>query len=224
LIGLRVTGWAVEFEEVIKNPSKFHNKRVSLVAMADVGGDRFYLYRPPKPESPGDDGRVIYGILSREGPVYDRFDNKWVEVTGIIDANYRGLVSENSCGLIIERVRPVEKIQSSQVNCSDHSCLETQFSQLLKDPRAYEHKCICVTGFAHVLGDAFVIYESEKAAAKPDFTKGIFITQKFDAPDYNHYNKRWIKVTGIVDMNERGFADYPCGIIVEQVEPASPRK
>jgi hypothetical protein len=225
LLGSSVSSWAVDFEDVIKNPAEFHNKRVTLVAMADVGGDRFYLYRPPKPEwSIAGRGREIYVLLPVEGPVYDRFDNKWVKITGIIDANYRGLGSDNACGLRVERVRPVEKIQRSQMNCSGRSCLEVRFSQLLKDPKTYEQKCVCVTGFAHVLGDAFVIYESKKAAAKRDFAKGVFITQKFDAPDYNRYNNRWIKVTGIVDMNERGSADYPCGIIVERVEPASPRK
>ncbi len=220
--GLVGSACATDSEQVIRNPKAFHDKRVTLVAMAEVGGDRFYLYLPPKPQSPGDDRRVIYGELSREGPIYDRFNNKWVEVTGIIDAGYRGLVSENACGLIIERVRPVGKIQRQDMKNCDGSGLETQFSRLLKNPRTYEQRCVCVTGFAHVVGDAFVIYESEKAAAKPDFPKGIFVAQKFDGLDYNRYDKRWIKITGIVDMNERGFADYPCGIIVERVEAARP--
>jgi hypothetical protein len=217
------TSFGEDFYQVIRNPRAFHGKQVTLVAMADVGGDRFYLYQPPKPKSPGDDSRVIYGELLREGPIYDRFDHKWVQVTGIIDAEYRGLASGNACGLIIQRVRPVGKIQTSETKCSGRSCLETHFVQLLKQPETYEHKCLCVVGFAHVVGDAFVIYESEKAAAKPDFAKGIFISQKFDGPNYNRYDKRWIKIMGIIDMSQRGFADYPCGMIVERVEPALPR-
>jgi hypothetical protein len=224
LLGLSVTSRAVDFEEVIRNPSKFHDKRVTLVAMADVGGDRFYLYRPPKPEwSIAGRGREIYGVLSVEGPIYDRFDDKWIEVTGIIDANYRGLASDNACSLIIEQVRPAGKIQGPELNRCGGACLETQFPQLLKHPRTFEHGCVCVTGFAHVLGDAFVIYESEKAAAKRDIPKGIFVKQKSNEPNYNRYNNRWIKITGTVEMNERGWANYPCGIIVERVEPVSAR-
>jgi hypothetical protein len=102
--------------------------------------------------------------------------------------------------------------------------LEIKFSQLLDNPKSYEHKCVCVTGFAHVRGDAFAIYDSEKAAGgrDPDYAKGIFISPGSDTADYDRYNKRWIKIRGVVDMKDRGFADYPCGIIVERVEPTSP--
>jgi hypothetical protein len=69
LLGVRVTSWAVEFEQVIKNPSKFHNKRVTLVAMVEGGAvERFYLYQPPEPKVPKDDAREIYGIISTESP------------------------------------------------------------------------------------------------------------------------------------------------------------
>ena len=225
LLGPSVPSWAVGFEDVIKNPSKFHDKRVTLRAMAEVGGDRFYLFRPLKPRSLGEDGRVIYGVLRTEAPVYDRFTSKWVEVTGIIDANYRGLVSENACSLIIERVRPIGRIEKPKLSYAGASCLEIKFSQLLESSKSYEHKCVCVTGFAHVHGDAFAIYESEKVAQgrdHPDYKKGIFVSPASDR-DYDRYNKRWIKIRGAVDMNQRGFADYPCGIVVDRVEPASPK-
>jgi hypothetical protein len=85
-----------------------------------------------------------------------------------------------------------------------------------------------VTGFAHARGDAFVIYESEKASGGPDsysstrdFTKGIFVSQRVsDTTNYDRYNNHWMKIKGVVDMGQRGFADYPCGIIVEKVEPS----
>ncbi len=220
LFGLSATSWAVDFEEVIKNPSKFDKKRVTLVAMADVGGDRFYLYQPPKPVwSIAGRGREIYGILRTEAPVYDRFNDRWVEVTGIVDASYRGLGSDNACGLIIDRVRPVREAPAPEITTCNGSYAETRFSEVLSDPNAFEHKCVSLTGFAHVIGDAFVIYESEKAAAKPDFKKGIFVAQRLNAPDYDQFNKRWIKISGVVDMTERGSADYPSGIILERVEP-----
>jgi len=78
-----------------------------------------------------------------------------------------------------------------------------------------------------VRGDAFVIYESEKAAEgrdHPDFTKGVFVSQAIDTADYDRYNKHWIKIRGVVDLNQRGFADYPAGIVAEDVRPASPTR
>lgn len=225
-----VTTFGADFNEIIRNPGKFHNKRVTLVAMAEGGADRFYLYQPPEPKPVKDDGRVICGLLFQESPLYERYNKKWVSVTGMIDASYRGLVSENPCGLIIERVRPVGRVKQPNLSCGGASCLEMKFSQLLKNPKSYEHKCVCVTGFAHVRGDAFVIYESEKASGGPDrysstrdFKKGIFVSQRAsDTTNYDGYNNSWIKIRGVVDLNQRGFADYPAGIVAEDVQSTSP--
>jgi hypothetical protein len=232
LSGLSITGWAADFDEVIRNPEKFHNKRVTLVAMVTGGAvERFYLYQPPEPKVSGADSRVIYGLISGESPFYERYNGKRVRVTGVIDANYRGLAAENACSLHIERVRLADKVEKPKVSCGSAACLEINFSQLLKNPKSYEHKCVCVTGFAHVRGDAFAIYESDKAAVGrsyptgeryPDYEKGIFVSPASDTADYDRSNTRWIKIRGVVDMKQRGFADYPCGIIVERVEPASP--
>lgn len=219
---------AVDFEEVINNPSKFDKKRVTLVAMAEVGGDRFYLYRPPKPAlSKAGSGREIYGILRTEGPVYDRFNDKLVEVTGVVDANYRGLVSDNACGLIIERVRLAGKVEKPKLSCGKSSCLEIKLSQLAKNPKTYESKCVCIIGFAHIRGDAFVIYESEKAAEgrdHPDFTKGVFVSPASGTANYDRYNKQWIKIRGLIDLTQRGFDDYPAGIVAEDVQSALPQR
>ncbi|MGH9552171.1 MAG: hypothetical protein ACRD3W_22480 [Terriglobales bacterium] len=226
LADLALTTVGADFSEIIRNPEKFDKKRVTLVAMARVGGDRFYLYQPPEPELPRDDARVIYGQLLPEGPYYKQFDHKLVRVTGVVDSDYRGLTDTNACSLIIERVRPARRVEKPKVSYGDGPCLEVNFSQLLKDPKSYERKCICVTGLAHVRGDAFVIYESEKAAGGgySARTKAIFVSPASDTADYDRYNKRWVKVTGTVDMNQRGFADLPCGIIAERVELAPSKK
>jgi hypothetical protein len=144
---ISASAFAIDFNEIIRNPEKFQNKRVTLVAMAEVGGDRFYLYRPPKPKLSGDDRRVVYGLLRTEGPLYDHFNDKWVKVTGTINTDYRGLVSGNACSLDIERVRLEGRVERPKVSCGGASCLEIKFSQLLKNPKSYEHKCVCVTGF-----------------------------------------------------------------------------
>lgn len=219
-----LTTFGAEFNQIIRDPKKFHNKRVTFVAMAWGGTNRFYLYQPPEPKSRVDDARVIYGLLLGERPLYTRYDSKRVRVTGVIDASYHGPFSENACGLIVERVRLADKIERTKLNCGGAACLEIEFSQLLRNAKSYEHKCVCITGFAHVRGDAFAIYESEKAAEgrdHPDWKKGIFVSPASKTADYDRYNKRWIKIRGVVDLNQRGFADYPAGVVAEDVQSAS---
>ena len=231
LMSLCLTSRGADFDDIIHHPEKFNGKRVTVVALGMIGGDRFYLYQPPEPQSLGDDHRVIYGLLLRVGPYYEAvLTKKRLKVTGVIDARYRGLVSTTACGLLIERVRPVGKVKEARLSPDLGSCADVKFSQILRDPKSYEHKCVCVTGFAHVSGDAFVIYESEKASggrdpdsSTPDFKKGIFISQReSDTTNYDHYNNQWIKIKGVVDLKQRGFADYPAGIIVEEVRRSSP--
>src|SRR5437016_5745582 len=107
-----LTTLGADFNEIIRNPEKFHNKRVTFVAMVEGGAvERFYLYQPPKPKSRADDAREIYGLISGESPLYERYNGKRIRVTGVIDANYRGLFAENACGLVIERVRPMDKVE-----------------------------------------------------------------------------------------------------------------
>ncbi len=231
LMSLCLTSRGADFDDIIHHPKKFDGKRVTVVAMGMIGGDRFYLYQPPEPQSLGDDHRIIYGLLLREGPYYEAYNKKRVKVTGVIDASYRGLISTNACGLLIERVRPVGKVKEARLSPDRDPCADVKFSQILRDPKSYEHKCVCVTAFAHVRGDAFVIYESEKASggrdpdsSNPDFKKGIFISQReSDTTNYDRYNNQWIKIRGVVDLKQRGFADYPAGIVVENVQPSSPR-
>jgi hypothetical protein len=221
-----LTAFGADFNEIIRDPKKFHNKRVTVVANVTGGAvERFYLYQAPKPKVPGVDARVIYGLISGESPLYERYDGKRVRVTGIIDATQGGLFAQNACGLYIERVRPMDKIEKPKSSCGGLACSEITWSNLLKNPKSYEHKCVCIIGFAHVRGDAFAIYESEKAADEkdhPDYEKGIFVSPASATADYDRYNKQWIKIKGIVDLEQRGFADYPAGIIAEQVELSSP--
>lgn len=218
--GLAALG--ADFNEIIHNPEKFDGRRVTIAAMATVGGDRFYLYQFPEPKLLGADPRVIYGSLSAEGPDYDRYNHKEVVVTGIVDARYRGLAGENACSLRIERVRLASGRDKAAVICRDRACIETTFSQLLRDPTNYRHRCICISGFAHVRGDAFVLYEDEKATKNAHLarTRAIFVSHPSDLVDYNRYNRRWVKIKGTVDLEQRGFTAYPAGIIAEQVEAA----
>ena len=117
LLASKLTIFGATFKEVILHPEKFDKKRVTIVAMARIGGDRFYLYQSPEPKLLGDDPRVIYGLFFPETPYYGAYDHKKVRVTGVVDISYRGLVGGNACSLIIERVRLAQAVEQPGPNC-----------------------------------------------------------------------------------------------------------
>lgn len=93
-----------------------------------------------------------------------------------------------------------------------------QLSDVLRNPRAYDHKEVALIGVARVEGDSFVLYEDPVAASKLDGSKGIYVEQKRGGPDYDRFDREWVKLIGIVDAEKRSVS-------VERVEavPARPR-
>jgi hypothetical protein len=98
------TAFASQFDRVIDNPRSYHNKHVTVRAVAYVEPGRFILYKPRGTKMEKDFSHEIFGLLQIESPSYARFNGKWVEVTGIVDANEHGLAFYR-CGLIVHRVR-----------------------------------------------------------------------------------------------------------------------
>lgn len=84
------TSYATEFSEVVAHPRAFHGKVTSVVGLAMVEADTFDLFENVSAVSKVDLSRAIY---VRQGPnvaSYDRFNNRWVRLTGIVDADHHG--------------------------------------------------------------------------------------------------------------------------------------
>lgn len=97
-----------------------------------------------------------------------------------------------------------------------------EFKSLLSSPRSFHHRNISLVGFAHAFGDAFAVYETEDAAAKRDVSRGVFVRQPADGPDYDRFDNQWIRISGVIDANEHGNGWFPCGITVERVQQVKP--
>lgn len=93
------TSYATEFKEVVARPRAFHDKVISLTGLAHVNGDRFYLYESVSAASKTDHFRAIYVRQRDKVATLNRFDNRWVRLTGKIDAEHHGpLVLLSSTG------------------------------------------------------------------------------------------------------------------------------
>lgn len=90
------------FERVIENPRRYHGKRVTLCGVASVQGSGFELRSLHNTSRLPDESQVI--IVGWRGDAnYDRFNDRPVVVTGVIDANERGHWYYR-CGILLERI------------------------------------------------------------------------------------------------------------------------
>jgi hypothetical protein len=96
-----------QFQHVVRNPRAYHDKRVRIVAMADVTGDHFALYYPPLPKTADDFKRQIFVALRYNPRItsYDKYDKRLVEVTGVIDATRHGRFGGYACEIVADRIR-----------------------------------------------------------------------------------------------------------------------
>jgi hypothetical protein len=90
------------FERVIENPRRYHHKRVTLSGVAHVQGSVFELNSLHNTSLLPDESQVII-VLWRGNANYDRFNDRPVTVTGVIDANEHGHWNYR-CGILVERV------------------------------------------------------------------------------------------------------------------------
>src|SRR5687767_6019618 len=103
------TSSGTPFEALLENPRAYHQKRVSLVGVARIQGLDFDLYREPgaaKNFGPAD--QAVSVSTAVDGPRYDRYDNRWVEITGIVNANRHGRL-DYPCVVYLESVKPLPR-------------------------------------------------------------------------------------------------------------------
>lgn len=94
--------FAEAFERVIANPRQFHHKRVTLRGVALVQGSGFELRSLHNISRLPDESQVMI-VGWRGNANFDRFNNRPVVVTGVINANERGHWYYR-CGILLERI------------------------------------------------------------------------------------------------------------------------
>lgn len=123
-LALGTTSYATEFNEVVTHPRAFHNKVVSVVGLAMVEADRFDLFENVSAVANVDLSRAIYVRQGANVASYDRFNNRWVRLTGIVDADHHGplrLVSATGkelggrpCEISLEKVELLNRSPEKQ--------------------------------------------------------------------------------------------------------------
>jgi len=96
---------SARFERVIENPRRYHHKRVTLCGVAVVQGSGFELRSLHDTSGLPDESQVI--IVGWRGDAnYDRFNNRPVTITGVIDADEHGHWNYR-CGTLLKRLVPL---------------------------------------------------------------------------------------------------------------------
>jgi hypothetical protein len=105
---LATNSWAVDFNQVLRNPRAYHHQRVTLTGVARVQGLSFDLYGN---SADANDFRATEKALSISLPVternYDRYDNRWVRIVGVVDANRHGRIGY-PCVILLENLQPIK--------------------------------------------------------------------------------------------------------------------
>lgn len=91
------------FERVIANPRRYHHKRVTLCGIAHVQGSGFELRWLRNTSRLPDESQVIDVVWRDIAANFDRFNDRPVVVTGVIDANEHGHWYYR-CTILLERI------------------------------------------------------------------------------------------------------------------------
>lgn len=95
----------------------------------------------------------------------------------------------------------------------------TSFREVLNNPRAYHQQRVSIKGVARVQGSSFVLYQNLRDAAKnAPSSEAISVAQRSDGEIHDELDNHWVIVTGILDANRHGMWNYPCEILLENVQ------
>ncbi|SRR6266404_4236687 len=95
---------ASTLDEVLRDPAQFHHQLVTVTGFAHVSDDYFAVYRDSHAARHADSRRSVFVALRIGGPNYNRFNNRWVSVTGIVDSTAHGHLGRFSCEILIKKI------------------------------------------------------------------------------------------------------------------------
>jgi hypothetical protein len=95
-----------DFEQILNNPKRFNGKRVTLVGVAEIGGSEFFLYPDVPSAKKGKNAIFVDAHIFDENP-YEKFNNHWLKITGIVDTNLRPPLGIGACSIVLEHLEPL---------------------------------------------------------------------------------------------------------------------
>lgn len=104
---LAASSGAADFKQVFRNPRAYHDQVVTLTGVARIQGLSFDLYENAADANNFSAVDRALSVSPRvNAPRYDAFDNRWVTITGIVDANRHGRIG-SPCVILLESLKPL---------------------------------------------------------------------------------------------------------------------
>jgi hypothetical protein len=100
----------------------------------------------------------------------------------------------------------------------------TDFQSLLRNPNAYQHKRVSVTGVVRGNGPTMELFRDASAARSvARASESILVIAPEGWRPGRPYAMRFVRITGTVEATEHGFWGNPCSIHFQQIEVISER-
>lgn len=103
-----------DFEKLLATPPKFDGKQVTLIGVAEIGGDEFFLYPDARARRLG--RPAVFIARDPNGPTYQRYNNHWLKVSGIVSARAHGPLGTDPCEVRAENVGALPRPPIPDVN------------------------------------------------------------------------------------------------------------
>lgn len=91
-------------------------------------------------------------------------------------------------------------------------CVAVDFDHLVRDPAAYEGRCVSITGVTDGDGLNFTLFRPPDR----DPHRAILVFQKREPPRYGLRDGHWVKVSGIVAIDETRL--FACRLLLENLK------
>lgn len=92
----------VDLQQLLEKTEAYKGKRVCVIGVAEVDGISFALFQPPRREL----HRMIVVDRKHGRPRYDRLNNHWVKITGIVHIDPEKIFA---CRLLLENVETLAR-------------------------------------------------------------------------------------------------------------------
>ena len=93
-----------DFQRVLANPAAFHGKRVTLVGVAEVTNNEFWIYPDAFSAKKGDFTKAVFVMRDPKGPLYKELNKHWLKISGTVDAKARLPLGYGPCAISLDQV------------------------------------------------------------------------------------------------------------------------
>jgi hypothetical protein len=133
-----VLGADVRFDELVRHPERFNGKTVSVVGVAEDGGDRLGIYRDVDVRRRVDLRHFFSAYIPREFPNYPgtnmghyAYANaRWIRVKGTVDTRIRGRWGTDRFGLRLQSLTLLPRPRLMEFICDSAVILNMTFSEV----------------------------------------------------------------------------------------------